>query len=214
MPEVDPVPYWRYYWIATLKDGQQIPQFDAEGHKFLWHNLPEAPVAITLVPFTRDLAIKVRSASQIAALPIEALPVTIYDLGGGLLAGIDERRHVIPSVKCLSCGHTWPFVPNSKAECPACHAHDDWFCPECQTNRDPWVFQNMILCETCKARGMTRGLKRIMKFEIIADGMKYDFQHWVRTGTDPVIEYRAIRDKIVVGPYRPPQATPDPDKPE
>jgi len=215
MTGTDPLPFWRFYWTAVLKDGRQIPQFDDGGNKFLWDKLPEDPVAVILKPFTKELAIRVRAASKVAALPIEALPLAVVNLGGGILVGIDERRHTTPTVRCITCGHTWPFQPNSKAECPSCHTTDDWFCPECQANREPMIYQNMILCPTCKAKGMTRGLKRIMKFEIIASGVQYDFQHWVRTGIpngteNPfLIEYRITRDRATVRPYIPPSVTPE-----
>lgn len=198
----DPLPYWRYYWIATMPDGRRIPQFDDTGKKFPWHALPDKPSSITLVPFSKDLALKVRAVSKVAALSIEAMPVEVQDLGGGIVAGMDERRHTTPTVKCLSCGHTFPFDPSSKAECPACHDKDEWFCADCQQKKPvPLVLNNMVLCPDCKAAGKTRGLKRLKKFVISSDGMQYDFQRWIRTGN---IELRITRGKISVHPYNPP----------
>jgi len=202
--QTDPLPFWRYYWTATLPDGRQIPQFDADGNKFAWNKLPDKPVAITLLPFSKNLALKVRAVAKVAALPIAALPVVVEDLGDGLLCGIDERFHTTPTVKCLSCGHTFPFNPSAKAECPACHDKDEWFCADCQANREPLVMEKLVLCPTCKANGKTRGLKRIMKFQISASSMQYDFQHWVRTGG---MEFRVTRDRIIVRPYQKPQST-------
>ena len=198
----DPAPFWRSYWIATLPDGRQIPQFGPDGKKFEWRDLPAQPTKITLVPFSKDLAAKVRAASKVAALPIDALPVEIEDLGGGLLAGMDERRYTTPTVTCQTCGHKFPFNPSSKAECPRCHDKDEWFCADCQTKKpDPLVVNNMVLCPDCKAMGKTRGLKRIRKFSISAEGGQFDFQRWVRTGS---IEVRVTRDGVKVSPYKPP----------
>ena len=201
MPETDPIPIWRYYWIATLPDGRQIPQFDAAGKKFLWHDLPDKPVKITLVPFDKTSALKVRAVSKVAALPVANLPIEMDDLGGGLVSGIDERFHMQPTVKCLTCGHEFPYTPAGKAECPACHAHDDWFCADCQQNKEPLIINNQCICPSCKSQGRTRGLKRIKKFQISAQGTRYDFQHWIRSGD---VEVRATRDGIKVSRYVPP----------
>lgn len=175
-----------------MPDGKQISQFDSEGHKFLWHNLPDKPVAIRLAPFTKDHALKVRTVAKAAALPIGHPGIEVLDCGGGLIAGIDERFLTQPTVKCLSCGHQFPFNPQMKAECPVCHDHDDFFCADCQANKTPLIEDNKALCPDCKLQGKTRGLKRIMKFVISAGSTSYDFQHWVRTGG---IEVRWNTDK-------------------
>lgn len=190
-------PIWRDYWTATLPDGREIPQFDESGQKFLWHNLPAKPTKIVLKPFDEALALKVRSASKVAAMPTANPPIDVDDLGDGLTAGMDERFHLIPSVKCLTCGALFPLIRNAKAECPVCHAHDDWFCADCQENKEPLVIDRKVLCPTCNAKGLTRGLKRIKKFQLFK-GVRYDFQRWVRTGN---IEVRVTRDRIRVRRY-------------
>jgi len=200
-PITDPAPFWRYYWTATLADGKEISQFDAAGKKTEWKDLPSIPVKIVLNPFTKDLAAKIRS-SGIVALPTSLPPIEMEDFGGGLLAGRDERLYTQPTVKCTVCGHEWGFTPQSKAECPACHAHDDWFCAYCQEMKEPLVIDSQCICPTCKSTGRTRGLKRIMKFKVFAGSPRYDFQHWVRSGG---IEVRSAQGKIVVRPYSPPE---------
>lgn len=192
---LDPAPYWRYYWVATMPDGTQIPQFDSSGKKFLWHNLPDKPVSITLVPFSEDLSRKVMAASRVAALPTNNPPTTLQDLGQGLLCGVDERFFTQQTVKCLSCGHQFPYNPASKAECPKCHTTDEWFCTQCQEMKRPLVVDKKLLCPDCKARGKTQGLKRIMKFQISAGGMSYDFQHWIRS---PPVEVRVAHGEIII----------------
>jgi Zn finger protein HypA/HybF involved in hydrogenase expression len=227
----DPAPYWRYYWIATLADGKEIPQFDFNGKKTEWKDLPSLPVKIALHPFSKDLASKVKAAGvQALALPLP--PVEMEDLNlfrpgddevldliltevdtlseasrevltrlrdlarrGGILSGRDERFYTQPTVKCLSCGHEWGFNPHARAECPSCKAHDDWFCAYCQENKEPLVIDNQCICPTCKSKGRTRGLKRIMKFKVFAGSPRYDFQPWIRSGG---IEVRAAQGKIVI----------------
>lgn len=183
---LDPIPYWRDYWVAQMLDGKEFPQFSPTGEKLNWNKLPDKPVAITLMPFSKDLALNVRNISKVAALAIANKPIVVKDFGeGGLLCGMDERRHTTPSVKCNTCGHLFPFDPHGKAECPACHAKDDYFCPQCQENKPPIAHQGGgAICPDCLARGRTQGLKRIMKFSI-ASPTQYDFQRWVRVGKTP-----------------------------
>lgn len=190
-----------------MPDGKKIPQFDSEGRKSLWHNLPDKPVAISLVPFEKDHALKVRTVSKTAALPINHPGIEVLDCGDGIVSGIDEQFHTQPTVKCLSCGHTFPFSPQMKAECPACHDHDDWFCADCQAKKEPLVVGNQVLCPDCKLQGKTRGLKRIMKFVISAGGTSYDFQHWIRTGGIEV-RWKTDEGRFTVRPYAPPKPVP------
>jgi hypothetical protein len=124
-------------------------------------------------------------------------------MGGGIVTGIDERTYLIPIVKCDSCGHQFYFDPELKAECPACHIQDEWFCAECQEIKGPLVKGDQRLCPTCKAQGRTRGLKRIMKFKVF-QGKRFDFQPWIRSGG---VEVRVDHGKIKVGPYTPPTET-------
>lgn len=200
----DPAPYWRYYWIATLPDGRRIAQFDATGRKLPWPDLPAMPVQVDLMPFSKEMAEQVRVTSKIAAIHQEGLPpVSLSDMGEGLIAGIDEQLFTQPTVECLTCGHEFPFDPSSKAECPACHARDEWFCADCQAVKIPLAIHGQVLCPTCKAQNKTRGLKRIMKFRVQTKAARYNFEHWIRS---PPVEVRAIRGTVQVG-LIPPSAT-------
>jgi predicted RNA-binding Zn-ribbon protein involved in translation (DUF1610 family) len=195
-----------------MPDGRQIPQFDSEGKKLKWNDLPDKPVSILLVPFSKDLALKVRAVSKEAALPIEAMSVELHDLGDGLLCGIDQQFHTTPTVKCLSCGHMFPFNPSMKAECPACHDKDEWFCTRCQEKREPFVVGDKTLCPDCSQRGTTTGLQRVKKFVISAGGMSYDFQHWIRSGN---VEVRIANGKVSVHTRQPAQTEdPVPEPPQ
>lgn len=204
------VPWWRYMWIAIMADGHVYSQFGADGTKLEWENLPGKPVKVALVPFTKQLALKVRSAAQIPALDIEAKPVELEDFGEGVMAGQDRRMHLTLLVQCITCGHTWPFNAASKAQCPKCGVKDEFFCTDCQANREPFVVKvpptenaparTMLLCPVCKSQGRTRGLKRIMKFKI-AGSKLYVTHYWIRS---PPVEVRITDEGTITHPWREP----------
>ena len=193
-PSAEAIQWHRYYWIATMSNGSTVPQFDQNGRKMEWKNLPDKPTKIVLVPFSKDLALKVRSASRYAALETDAKPVELEDFGAGIMAGEDQRRYITPLITCTVCGHTWPFNPSAKAECPACHIKDEWFCTTCQAMREPLVVNNKYLCPSCKSQGLTRGLKRIMKFRITQSTL-FDTQYWIRA---PPVEVRIMGGKTLI----------------
>ena len=137
--------------------------------KLEWSDLPYRPIRITLMPFSKELALKARDMAGVVAVPEPGLkPIYIDNIGGaGLLVKRDTRYHLTLLARCLSCGRS--FVPdlNRPPCCPYCGAVDEWFCADCQQPRSPLVIDGKALCPECKSLGRTRGLKRIQKFELV-----------------------------------------------
>jgi hypothetical protein len=81
---LEPFQTWKRYWIATMPDGSQIPQFDPNtGDKFGWDKLPDKPIQIDLVAFSPELATKVQATGICA---VYTTSKTIRATGEGLIA--------------------------------------------------------------------------------------------------------------------------------
>jgi uncharacterized protein YlaI len=204
------VQYWKWYWEAVMPDGAVISQFKPTGEKVSWLDLPGKPQKIIMRQFTEELAEAVRGTSKLAAVPGNALPIFIENVGGaGLLAKRDERYITpMPTVQCIACKDVRPFDPNAKAKCGKCGATDKFFCADCQENKKQVLVVDIppktpeelptqqLLCPDCKARGKTRGLKRISTFALISGKVEYETHSVVEIR--PFLELRITDEKIVL----------------
>jgi len=128
-------PVLEYYWVKVLQDGKtMIPQFDYETGAENYWNADDVPLSkVLLVPFTADLVEKVIQ-NGVPAIATTNPPVEFaVEPGEKVEAGRDNIITYYDYFECEVCGWKFLHTDSSKfAECPQCHAKDEWWCPRCQ----------------------------------------------------------------------------------
>lgn len=144
-------PTFRRYWVKVA-DGNFFPQFDDAGYEHSWQSIDVKPEAVLFVPFTRELAAKVRAKgaqAEVADLP----PIEIL-----VAESVEWCRpsfiRVIPHMVCGFCGAELP--EGVEAICPRCFASHHWYCDICDEFKDPVFRQQVAYCPDCDERGLMR----------------------------------------------------------
>lgn len=130
-------PTFRRFWAKILPDGRALPQFDPVTGKSHEAGEYAGPLAqLSFYPMTKTLADKIKSAGDLAEP--SNLPVISYDFDPG-----DEVKFCrvgnlrIDSVTvCGFCGAIFDW---GVKECPRCLAQIKWYCPRCDSLKDPLI---------------------------------------------------------------------------
>lgn len=150
-------PLFRRYWVKVCGDSC-FPQFSEDGAEYEWQRVQVNPDTVLFLPFTEELAAKVRSKGTLAvASSLPPIEIPVID-PGSLRWCRPSALRVIPHTTCQFCGAE--LDEGVEAVCPRCFATNHWYCDVCDEFKDKPKYDTKqnALCPDC---AVPRGLMRI-----------------------------------------------------